>query len=69
LTIAPGESVEFEVKDASNGHLSPEASAPDLLTLDLASVNPVTGPIEIDGAASGDALKVTFLDLAPSGWG
>jgi acetamidase/formamidase len=69
LTIAPGESVEFEVKDASNGHLSPESRAPDLLTLDLATVNPVTGPIKIDGAAPGDALKVTILDLAPSGWG
>ncbi|NQV19849.1 MAG: acetamidase/formamidase family protein [Rhodospirillales bacterium] len=68
-TIAPGESVEFEVKDASNGHLSPASSAQDLLTLDLATVNPVTGPVWIDGAEPGDALKVKILDLAPSGWG
>ena len=69
LTIAPGESVEFEVKDASNGHLNPSSTAKDLLTLDFATVNPVTGPVFIDGAEPGDALKVTILELAPSGWG
>lgn len=69
LTVAPGESVEFEVKDASNGHLTPQSGASDLLTLDLATVNPVTGPVYIDGAEPGDALKVSILELAPSGWG
>jgi acetamidase/formamidase len=69
LTVAPGESVEFEVKDASNGHLNAQSGAPDLLTIDMASVNPVTGPVYIDGAEPGDALKVSILELAPSGWG
>ena len=32
-------------------------------------VNPVTGPVYIDGAKPGDALKVTVLSLRPSGWG
>ncbi len=32
-------------------------------------MNPVTGPVRIDGAEPGDALKVTLLSFAPSGWG
>lgn len=69
LTVAPGESAEFQVKDASNEHLSKSSTAQDLLTLDLANVNPVTGPVRIDGAEPGDILKVEILNLNPSGWG
>ena len=32
-------------------------------------MNPVTGPVFIDGAEPGDAIKVTILALGPSGWG
>ena len=45
------------------------STAADLEKLDLAVVNPVTGPVYIDGAKPGDALKVTVLSLQPSGWG
>ena len=69
LTIAPGETVQFETVDASSGQLTRESTAADLERLDLARVNPVTGPVYIDGAEPGDALKVTVLSLRPSGWG
>ena len=69
LTIAPGETVQFETVDASSGQLSRDSTAADLAKLDLARVNPVTGPVYIDGAKPGDALKVTVLSLRPSGWG
>ena len=69
LRIAPGESVEFETLDASSGQLTRTSTAADLEKLDLARVNPVTGPVYIDGAQPGDALKVTVLSLRPSGWG
>jgi len=69
LTIAPGETVQFETVDASSGQLSRTSTAADLAKLDLAHVNPVTGPVYIDGAKPGDALKVTVLSLRPSGWG
>lgn len=32
-------------------------------------MNPVTGPVYVDGAEPGDALKLTILDFASSGWG
>jgi len=69
LTVAPGESVELEVVDASGGQLGPDSTVADVAALDFAKVNPVTGPVFIDGAEPGDALKVTLLDFTPSGWG
>ncbi|HYJ97360.1 MAG TPA: acetamidase/formamidase family protein, partial [Burkholderiaceae bacterium] len=69
LRIAPGESVQFETIDASSGQLTKTSTARDLEKLDLGRVNPVTGPVWIDGAMPGDALKVTILSLRPSGWG
>jgi len=69
LTIAPGETVQFETLDASSGQLSRTSTAADLKKLDLAFVNPVTGPVFIDSAQPGDALKVTVLGFQPSGWG
>jgi acetamidase/formamidase len=69
LTIAPGESVEVEVEDASGGQLSRDSTANDVTRLVSEKINPVTGPICIDDAEPGDALKVTLLSFNPTGWG
>ncbi len=69
LRIEPGRIVHFETVDASSGQLTRESTAADLAKLDLARVNPVTGPVWVDGAKPGDALKITVLALRPSGWG
>src|SRR5215469_11516769 len=69
LTVAPGETVEFFPVDASGGQLTANSSVDDIARLDFARVNPVVGPIYIDGAKPGDAVKVTLLSFAPSGWG
>jgi acetamidase/formamidase len=69
LTVAPGDTVEFDTVDASGGQLSPESSVADVRGLDFARVNPVTGPVLVDGAEPGDALKVRIESFTPSGWG
>ena len=69
LTIAPGESVEFEVFEASGGQFTPTSTVADMATLDFGKVNPVAGPVYVDGAEPGDVLKVTLLSFKPSGWG
>jgi acetamidase/formamidase len=69
LTVAPGATVELETVDASGGQLSPKSTVADVARLDFGFVNPVTGPIFIDGAEPGDAVKVTLLSFKPSGWG
>ena len=67
--IAPGEALEFDIAEASGGQLTPSSSSDDVPRLDFSRVNPVTGPIFIDGAEPGDILKVTLLSFVPSGWG
>jgi acetamidase/formamidase len=67
--IAPGESLEFEVIDASGGQLSGTSSVADLGRLDFSRINPLVGPVHVEGAEPGDILKVTVLSFAPSGWG
>jgi acetamidase/formamidase len=68
-TIAAGTVLEFECPDASGGQLSAKSTVADVPQIDFARVNPVTGPIFINGAEPGDALKVTFHEFKPSGWG
>src|ERR1700677_761249 len=69
VRITPGESLEFEVVDSSAGQLSPLSTVEDVRRLDFSKVNPVTGPVFIEGARPGDVLKVTLLSFKPSGWG
>ena len=69
LTVAPGETVCFEVVDASGGQLGPDSKLADVAALDFDRVNPVTGPVCIDGAEPGDALRVAIESFTPSGWG
>jgi acetamidase/formamidase len=69
VRIAPGESLEFDVADASGGQVSERSRDADLTRMDFGKINPVTGPVYIDGAEPGDILKVTLLSFAPSGWG
>jgi len=69
VRIAPGESLEFEVADASGAQLSATSTVADVARLDFSKINPVTGPVYVDGAEPGDILKVTLLSFVPSGWG
>jgi acetamidase/formamidase len=69
ITVAPGETVEFHPLDASGGQITPDSTVTDIARLDFARVNPVCGPVYVDGAQPGDALEVTLLSFAPSGWG
>ncbi len=68
-TVAPGSTVFFECRDSSAGQLTPESTVADVSTLDFGKINPVTGPIYIDGAEPGDAVKITIRHFEPSGFG
>jgi acetamidase/formamidase len=69
LRIAPGESIAFNTVDSSGGQITAKSKASDLAQLDFGKVNPVCGPVYVDGAEPGDAIKVTLLEFGPSGWG
>ncbi len=67
--ITPGTTLEFEILDAGGGQFNRKSGLQDLINLDFGSVNPVTGPIFIEGAEPGDALTVELLEFKTSGWG
>jgi acetamidase/formamidase len=69
LTVAPGTTIAFECQDASGGQLTAASTLADLANLDFGRINPVTGPVHIDGAEPGDAVKITLEAFTPSGFG
>jgi len=69
LTVAPGATLQIECLDASGGQLTPKSTVADVTTLDFGRINPVTGPVFIDGAQPGDAVKITLEAFDPSGFG
>ncbi len=68
ITIAPGDRVEFKDIDAMCGQISPATMTHELLNIDFGRVNPIAGPVYVDGAEPGDTLKVTLLGFEPAGW-
>ena len=69
LRCKPGQTIHFECLDASDGHFKRGSTSADVATLDFSRVNPVTGPVYVEGAQPGDALKITFRKFIPSGFG
>ena len=69
ITVAPGETIEFECHDSSAGQLNADSTVTDVAAMDFGKINPVTGPVYVDGAEPGDALKITIEGFKPSGFG
>ena len=69
VTVAPGETIVFDVSDASAGQITPDSTAGVFSNYDSGRVNPVNGPVFLDGAKPGDVLVVRLEHYAPSGWG
>lgn len=67
--VAPGARIEFQCHDSSGGQLTAQSGVADIAALDFGRINPVTGPIHVDGAEPGDALKITIEEFKPSGFG
>jgi acetamidase/formamidase len=68
-TVGSGDVVAFDCLDASNGQITADATSETLEQLDFASVDQVTGPVEVSGAEPGDTLQVDLLDFTPADWG
>lgn len=67
--VAPGSTILFHCLDSSAGQFTAASTVADVMALDFGKVNPVSGPIFVEGAEPGDALKVSIDSFAPSGWG
>lgn len=68
-TISSGETINFDMLDASCGQIVESSTVDAIRSLDFSRVDQVNGPIYVEGAAPGDTLEVEFLDLQPAGWG
>ncbi|RLI10148.1 acetamidase [Candidatus Bathyarchaeota archaeon] len=63
-TVRPGEVVEIETWDAFGGVVVPGQTYAEAVARGIKlHVNPVTGPIEVEGAEPGDTLVVEILDI------
>ncbi len=69
LRVEPGAELELHTIDSSGGQLNADSTAADVGKLDFSKVNPVTGPVYVEGAQPGDALAIDILDFDQSGWG
>jgi acetamidase/formamidase len=69
MVIEPGATIEFQTIDASGAQLGPTSTVTDVAALDFGKINPVSGPVYIDGAEPGDSVRVTLLSFDMAGWG
>jgi len=69
LSVASGEEVLCHVRDASDEQISRDSGPAAVAGLDFTHVNPVSGPVEVRGAAPGHVLQVDILELQPGDWG
>ena len=68
-SVPSGAVVDVDCLDASNGQITADSTTASLDTLEFESVDQVTGPVAVEGAAPGDTLQVDLLDFAPADWG
>ena len=70
LTVAPGETLVMETKDAMDGQITSETSVADLERIDRNVAHPLTGPVAVAGAEPGDMLAVIIdhVEAQPFGW-
>lgn len=69
LSVKGGEEVFFRALDASGGAITPATQTADLKAIDFAVMDPVHGPVFVEGASPGDTLQVDILEVKPAAWG
>jgi acetamidase/formamidase len=69
LTVRPNEPVTLHTRDAGNDQIKPGDGVEAVVNLDFSRVNPITGPIAIEGARPGDVLQVDILEIETRPWG
>ena len=67
LTVPSGSRLVFETNDALDGQIKDQSQS--IASLYWERVNPVTGPVAIEGAMPGDAIKVVIEKIQAAGNG
>lgn len=69
LTVRENEPVTLHTADASDRQIKPGDGVEAVAAMDFARVNPINGPIAIEGARPGDVLQVDILEIETGSWG
>ena len=67
--VADGAVVTMTCPDASNGLLGPKSTSQDIAAIDFTQLDPLCGPIYIEGAEPGDAVGGVKREAEFSGHG
>ena len=59
VSVEPGQTILFHTRDAraALGASAQQSSEPEIFSSDFGRVHPITGPVYIIGASTGDVLK------------
>lgn len=69
IFIEPGDEVTITAPDASNGEITRQSTTADVASIDYRRLDPLAGPIYVEGAKPGDALEIEVLNLKILSWG
>lgn len=69
LTVREDEAVTIETREASNLQIVPGSGVEAVTEMDFTRVNPVHGPIAVEGARPGDVLQVDIHSIDIQSWG
>jgi formamidase len=69
VTVAPGDRVILETRDALDSQVTPTTTLDDLAHASFDPVHPLTGPVAVEGAEPGDLLEVRIEEIRPEPFG
>lgn len=69
VTVAPGDRVILETRDALDGQVTPSSTVESLANASFDPVHPLTGPVYVEGAEPGDLLEVRIEEIRPEPFG
>lgn len=69
LVVRSGEEIVVDVEECTNGQVKPGATADIIANLDFSQIDPISGPIVVEGARPGDVLQVDLLETRVGSYG
>lgn len=69
LRVPSGAEIHVASADCSGGQVTPVSTSATIGGLDMATIDPIGGPIYVEGARPGNVLQVDLLDLRPGAFG
>ena len=68
-SVRQGQVVCIEARDVFDAQLSASSTVEDVLAIEFDKLQPLTGPVFVEGAKPGDILEIDILDVEPGFFG